>query len=54
VIKKAVEAEIRSDRKQRFKVLLEEGLRSISLTAEEWVEAVKESRLERASGAGKE
>jgi len=49
VIKKAVEMKICSDGKQRFKVLLEEGLKSISLTAEEWVEAVKESGLERAS-----
>jgi len=47
VVEKALEAEIRRVKKQRFKALLEEGLKSISLTAEEWVKAVKETRLER-------
>jgi len=47
VVEKALEAEIRRVKKQRFKALLEEGLKNINLTAEEWVKAVKESRLER-------
>ncbi|ADM27744.1 conserved hypothetical protein [Ignisphaera aggregans DSM 17230] len=47
VVERALEAEIRRVRKQRFKALLDEGLKSIGLTAEEWVEAVRETRLER-------
>jgi len=43
---RAPETEIRA-RKQQFKALLEEGLKSINLTAEEWIEAVKETRMER-------
>jgi len=39
---KALETEIRRARKQRFKALLEEELKNINLTAEEWVEAVRE------------
>jgi len=47
VVEKALEAEIRRVKKQRFKALLEEGLKNINLTAEEWVKAVKESKLEK-------
>jgi len=47
VVERALEAEIRRVKKQRFKVLLEEGLKSINLTAGEWIEAVRETRLER-------
>ena len=39
--------EIRRVRKLRFKSLLEEMLKSVDMTAEEWVEAIRESRLER-------
>jgi len=44
---RAPETEIHRARKQRFKALLEEGLKSINLTAGEWIEAVRETRLER-------
>jgi len=44
---KALETEIRRVKKQQFKALLEEGLKSINLTAEEWIEAVRETRLKR-------
>jgi len=47
VVEKALEAEIYRVKKQRLKSLLEEMLKNIGMTAEEWVEAVKGSRLER-------
>jgi len=47
VVERALEEEIRRVRKLRFKSLLEETLKSVDITAEEWVEAVRESRLER-------
>jgi len=47
VVERALEEEIRRVRKLRFKSLLEEILKSVDMTAEEWVEAVRESRLER-------
>ena len=47
VVERALEEEIRRVRKLRFKSLLEEMLKSVDITAEEWVEAVRESRLER-------
>jgi len=47
VVERVLEEEIRRVRKLRFKSLLEEMLKSVDITAEEWVEAVRESRLER-------
>jgi len=47
VVERALEEEIRRVRKLRFKSLLEEMLKSVDITAEEWVEAVRKSRLER-------
>jgi len=47
VVERALEEEIRRVRKLKFKSLVEEMLKSVNMTAEEWVEAVKESRLER-------
>jgi len=47
VVEKALEEEIRRVRRLRFKSLLEEMLKSVNITADEWVEAVRESRLER-------
>jgi len=47
VVERALEAEIRRVKRLRFRALLEEMLRNVDMTTEEWVEAVKESRSER-------
>lgn len=47
VVERALEEEIRRVRAERFKGVLERGLKAIDLTPEEWVKAVKESRRER-------
>jgi len=47
VVERALETEVHRVKKQRFEALLEEGLKGVSLTAEEWIEAVRETRLER-------
>jgi post-segregation antitoxin (ccd killing protein) len=46
-IERALEEEIRKAKKEKMKKLIEEALNSINLTEEEWVKAVKETRLER-------
>ncbi len=47
VVEKALEEEIKRVRREKFRRLLEEALVNMKLSAEEWVKAVKESRLER-------
>jgi len=46
VVEKALE-EVRRVRREEFKALAEEALRSMDVGFEEWACAVKESRLER-------
>jgi post-segregation antitoxin (ccd killing protein) len=47
VVERALEDEVRRAKAERMKKLMEEALRSMDLKEEEWVKAVKESRLER-------
>jgi post-segregation antitoxin (ccd killing protein) len=47
VIEKALKAEIERAKMERMKSLIGEALRSMDLKEEEWVKAVRESRLER-------
>ncbi|MEM2047282.1 MAG: type II toxin-antitoxin system CcdA family antitoxin [Candidatus Jordarchaeales archaeon] len=47
VVEKAIESEVRRVKKEKLKRLLEEALRNIDFTAEDWVRAVRESRDER-------
>ena len=47
VIEKALREEIAKARVERFRKLLEDGLSSMKLRPEDWVEAVKGSRQER-------
>uniref|UniRef100_A0A7C4BCK5 DUF4145 domain-containing protein n=1 Tax=Ignisphaera aggregans TaxID=334771 RepID=A0A7C4BCK5_9CREN len=47
VVEKALEEEVKRVRREKFRRLLEEALVNMKLSAEEWVKAVKESRLER-------
>ena len=47
VVERALEEEIKRAKAERMRKLIEEALKSIDLKEEEWVEAVKESRLER-------
>ncbi len=44
---KALEEEIRGAKFMRFKKLVEEALKNIDTTVEEWIKAVKEIRIER-------
>ena len=53
VVERALEEEIRRIKRERFKKLLEEALKSMSLTAEDWVNTVKESRLKRLKTPGR-
>ena len=47
VVERALEEEIRRVRLSRFKRLLDEALDAMNVTAEEWVQAVRETRSER-------
>jgi post-segregation antitoxin (ccd killing protein) len=47
VVERALEEEIRRARMERMRELVEEALRVVDLKEEEWVRAVKESRIER-------
>jgi len=47
VVERALEEEVRKVKRERFKALVEEALRSMDVGFEEWASAVKESRLER-------
>jgi len=47
VVEKALEDEIRRAKFMRFKKLVEEALKNIDTTVEEWIKAVKEVRIER-------
>ena len=47
VVEKALEEEIRKAKLARFKNLVEEALKSMNITVDEWVRVVKETRLER-------
>ena len=47
VVEKALEEEIRRAKFMRFKKLVEEALKNIDTTVEEWIKAVKEVRIER-------
>ncbi|MEM3511920.1 MAG: DUF4145 domain-containing protein [Candidatus Jordarchaeales archaeon] len=47
VVEKAIESEVRRVKKEKLKRLLEEALRNIDFTAEDWARAVRESRDER-------
>jgi len=47
VVEKALEEEIKRVKLEGFRKLLEEGLKNMGVSVDEWVKAVKESRLER-------
>lgn len=47
VVERALEEEIRRARMERMRELVKEALRAVDLKEEEWVRAVKESRIER-------
>jgi len=47
VVEKALEEEIRRAKFMRFKKLVEEALKNIDTTVEEWIKTVKEIRIER-------
>lgn len=47
VVEKALEEEVQRIKRARFREMLEEALKHMNLTVEEWVRAVKESRMER-------
>ena len=47
VVEKALEEEIARARLARFERVVNEALKSMDMTVDEWVRAVKESRLER-------
>jgi len=47
VVERALEEEIRRARRARFKAVVEEALKSMDISAEEWIKTVRESRAER-------
>ena len=47
IVERALEEEIRRAKMERFKRLVEEALESMNVSIDEWVRAVKESRMER-------
>jgi methyl coenzyme M reductase beta subunit len=47
VVERALEDDVGRVKAERMKKLIEEALKSMDLKEEEWVKAVKESRLER-------
>jgi len=46
-VERALEEEIRRAKFMRFKKLVEEALKNIDTTVEEWIKAVKEVRIEK-------
>jgi post-segregation antitoxin (ccd killing protein) len=47
VVERALEEEIRRVKMERLKMVIGEALKAMDVSVEEWVEAVRESRLER-------
>jgi post-segregation antitoxin (ccd killing protein) len=47
VVERALEEEIRRVKMERLKTVIGEALKGMDVGVEEWVEAVRESRLER-------
>jgi post-segregation antitoxin (ccd killing protein) len=47
VVERALEKEIRRVKMERLKTVIGEALKGMDVGVEEWVEAVRESRLER-------
>ena len=47
VVERALEEEVRRVKMERLKMVIEEALKGMDVGVEEWVEAVRESRLER-------
>jgi post-segregation antitoxin (ccd killing protein) len=47
VVERALEEEIRRVKMERLKTVIGETLKAMDVSVEEWVEAVRESRLER-------
>jgi post-segregation antitoxin (ccd killing protein) len=47
VVERALEEEIRRVKMERLKMVIGEALKAMDVGVEEWVEAVRESRLER-------
>jgi len=47
VVERALEEEIRRAKFMRFRKLVEEALKNIDTTVEEWIKTVKEIRIER-------
>jgi len=47
VVERALEEEIKRIKMEKLKKTIEEALKNIDLSVEEWVGAVRESRLER-------
>ena len=47
VVERALEEEIRRVKMERLKTVIGEALKAMNVGVEEWVEAIRESRLER-------
>jgi post-segregation antitoxin (ccd killing protein) len=47
VVEKALEEEIKKIKIERLKKIIDDALRSMDVSVEEWVNTVRESRLER-------
>jgi len=47
VVEKALEEEIKKIKMERLKKIIDDALRSMDVSVEEWVNTVRESRLER-------
>jgi post-segregation antitoxin (ccd killing protein) len=47
VVERALEEEIRRVKIERLKMVIGEALKAMDVSVEEWVEAIRESRLER-------
>ncbi len=47
LVERALEEEVRRVKMERLKMVIEEALKGMDVSVEEWVEAVRESRLER-------
>ena len=47
LVERALEEEVRRVKMKRLKMVIEEALKGMDVGVEEWVEAIRESRLER-------
>jgi post-segregation antitoxin (ccd killing protein) len=47
VVERALEEEVRRVKMERLKMVIGEALKAMDVGVEEWVEAIRESRLER-------